>query len=160
METVVQWVRTSWTKRSRGHPGADRRNAAPTSFRLPSMRAPFVHEVFLNERDDFRPRFEARPGLPDRSTGCGVSLREEDGLLLVELVASPYGMPRRWRRPPVVRVADGEWLRWSINYRFAGTNGGEWSYRLDTFNVAHGTTSADVFLGAPTRHVDELAALR
>jgi hypothetical protein len=33
MEAVVQWVRTSWTKRSRGEPGAARRNAAPAAFR-------------------------------------------------------------------------------------------------------------------------------
>ncbi|WP_086828270.1 hypothetical protein [Allokutzneria sp. NRRL B-24872] len=33
-------------------------------------------------------------------------------------------------------------------------------YRLHTFNIAHATPSAEVFLGEPTRHVSELATLR
>ncbi|MFF1747797.1 hypothetical protein [Streptomyces mirabilis] len=64
------------------------------------------------------------------------------------------------RRSPAARLAPGEWLRRQVNYRFAGTHGGDWTYRLDTLNVAHGSATIDLFLGTPTRHVDELAALR
>lgn len=32
MDIVVQWVRTSWTKRSRGGPGATRCNALPEAI--------------------------------------------------------------------------------------------------------------------------------
>jgi hypothetical protein len=75
-------------------------------------------------------------------------------------MVNPFGMPRRWRRPPAVRLAPGEWLRWQINYRFIGSWGGEWAYRLDTLNLACGLVRADVFLGTPTRQVDERAYLR
>lgn len=62
-----------------------------------------------------------------------------------------------WRRSS---SGYGEWLRWQINYRFAGTGDGEWTYRLETLNVAYGLVPADIFLGAPTHHVKELAPLR
>ena len=69
-------------------------------------------------------------------------------------------MPRRWRRPPAVRIAPGDWLRWQVNYRFAGAHGGEWTYRLDTLNVTYGPAPVNLFLGHPSHRVSELAALR
>ncbi|MFE1443640.1 hypothetical protein [Streptomyces sp. NPDC058739] len=113
----------------------------------------------MREAEDFQPR-PVTHDLPDSSTDAGVLLREVDGLLRVQLVATPFGMPRRWRRPPAVRLARGEWLRWQINYRFTGPCGGEWTYRLDTLNIAHGHARPDLFLGTPTRYVNELASLR
>jgi hypothetical protein len=59
-----------------------------------------------------------------------------------------------------VRLRDGEWLRWQVNYRFAGTGDGDWTYRLDTVNVARGLAAAEVFLGVPARYVNEIAPLR
>lgn len=112
----------------------------------------------MRETDDFQPRCEVLAGLPDASSDAGVLLRESDGLLRVQLTVTPFGMPRRWRRPPAVRLARGEWLRWQVNYRFAGTHG--WTYRLDTLNLANGPAPTDHFLGTPTHHVDERAALR
>ncbi|MER5890593.1 hypothetical protein ABT160_42775 [Streptomyces sp. NPDC001941] len=160
MDTVIQWVRTSWTKRSRGGPEASRRNAAPTAFPLPLLAPPYVHEVLLREADGFQPRFVTREGLPDSVADIGVVLREDGGKLRVQPAVTPFGLPRRWRRPPAVRLARGEWLRWQVNYRFTGTHGGEWTYRLDTLNIAYGTAAADLFLGTPTRSFSELAALR
>lgn len=124
------------------------------------MRPPFVHQVLMNEHDDFQPHATARKGLPDTSSDSGVLLREDNGLLRVQLAVTPFGMPRRWRRPPAVRLTPGDWLRWQINYRFAGTHGGEWTYRLDTLNIANGPGPTNLFLGAPDHYVTELAALR
>ncbi|MEU3776828.1 hypothetical protein AB0F11_27195 [Streptomyces sp. NPDC032472] len=162
MEAVVQRVRTSWTKQSRGGREAARRNAAPVSFPLPDVPPPFVHEVLMDERDGFRPRSATRRGLPEAAGGfdAAVLLDESDGFLRVLPAVTPFGMPKRWRRPPAVRLARGEWLRWQINHRFAGTHGDLWTYRLDTFNVAYGPVGAGLFLGAPTRRVDERAVLR
>ena len=159
METIVQWVRTSWTKQSRGGAEAARRNSAPVGFRLPGQQAPFVHEVSMAEMDGYEPRSQTFAGL-GRTREAGLILRAEEGLLRVQLTVTPFGMPRRWRRPPAVRLRGGEWLRWQVNYRFAGTGDSDWTYRLDTVNVAYGLTAADVFLGVPTRHVKELAPLR
>ncbi|MFE9629402.1 hypothetical protein [Streptomyces sp. NPDC006463] len=78
----------------------------------------------------------------------------------IQLALTPFGMPRRWRRPPAVRLACGEWLRWQVNHRFAGSHGDAWTYRLDTFNIAHGPAQTELFMGTPTHYVNELAALR
>ncbi|MFD9062387.1 hypothetical protein ACFVZ3_12780, partial [Kitasatospora purpeofusca] len=68
MEHTVQWVRTSWTKRSRGGEGAARRNAAPVGFVLPSgpassahmvrsaLEVRTAHVVRMAEREGFAPR--------------------------------------------------------------------------------------------------------
>lgn len=155
----MQWVRTSWTKQSRGGPAATRRNAAPVGFRLPTARRPLVHVVTMDESTDFTPVSSLHEGTPSRSE---VVLTEVDGRLRVALVVTPYGMPRRWRRPPAVRLSPGEWVRWQVNYRFSWplARGGAWSYRLDTLNLAYGLSTVDLFTGTPTYHVDERALLR
>ncbi|MFI8281232.1 hypothetical protein ACIGBH_41570 [Streptomyces sp. NPDC085929] len=160
METVVQWVRTSWTKQSRGGLEASRRNATPVAFPLPFTSPPFVHEVLMDEVDAFKPRFVAHAVPLDSDADTSVLLQEDDGRLRIQLTVTPFGMPRRWRRPPAVRLAHGEWLRWQVNYRFAGSHGDAWTYRLDTLNIAYGPASTDLFMGTPTHHVNELAALR
>ncbi|WP_222426759.1 hypothetical protein [Amycolatopsis rhizosphaerae] len=114
----------------------------------------------MDEHDGFPPRSVTREGLPDSTSDATVLLREADGLLRVQPTITPFGLPRRLRRPPARRLARGEWLRWRINYRFTGSCGGEWTYRLDTLNIAYGPIRADLFLGTPTHQVDELASLR
>jgi hypothetical protein len=159
MEPVAQWVRTCWTKASRGGPGAARRNATPVAFSLPSGVGPLVHEVVMREGQDFVPQFDHRTDLP---TADEVELRPVDERLRVLLIASAWGMPRRHRRPPAVLLKPGQWLRWHINYRFSGgcPCGEEWSYRLDTLNLAHGPVAVDTFLGEPHQLVDERGFLR
>ncbi|MPY31294.1 hypothetical protein FNH09_08270 [Streptomyces adustus] len=156
MDVVVQRVRTSWTKESRGGPGAARRNAAPTAFSLPPSLSTALHEVAMRESDSFEPRMQVRD-----LSAPGAILREVDGLLRVDPPeVSMFAMPRRNRRPPAVRLAPGQWLQWLINYRFVGSCGGAWSYELETFNIVYGFAAPDVFLGVPTRRVDERRALR
>ncbi|MEV7026357.1 hypothetical protein [Kitasatospora sp. NPDC093558] len=156
MSLVVQRIRTSWTKASRGGPGAAIRNAAPTAFALPEGLTSALHAISMRESDAFAPHMS----VADLSDP-GVVLKESDGLLRVHRPeVTPFGMPLRNRRPPAVRLAPGEWLRWQINHRFAGGWEGAWTYRLDTFNIAYCPTSPDVFLGTPTHHIDELAYLR
>jgi hypothetical protein len=113
----------------------------------------------MAERDGFHPTATVHAGLGGAVEAAAI-LREEDGLLRVQLTVTPSGMPRRWRRPPAVRLRPGEWLRWQVNYRFAGTGDGSWTYQLQTLNVAYGPVPADIFLGTPSHHVQELAPLR
>jgi hypothetical protein len=159
MDAVVQWVRTSWTTRSRGGAAAARRNQAPLGFHLPEASLPFVHSVLMDEADRFEPHQELQPGVPSRSE---LDLKLVQGRLRVHLVVTPWGMPRRWRRPPAAHLASGDWMRWQVNYRFSWpmARGGAWSYRLDTLNIAHGAVPADIFLSIPPRTVSELAHLR
>ncbi|QKW23584.1 hypothetical protein HUT16_34825 [Kitasatospora sp. NA04385] len=161
MEITVQWVRTSWTKRSRGGAAAVRRNAAPEGFVLPPD-APgpgHLHTVRMREEDDFAPR-EAWE--PLRRSGLDLGLRERDGRLRVLPGILPlYGLPPRPRRPPAVRLLPGQWVRWQLNFRFSSSAGAQdWSYWLDTFNVAYGPVDAGVFRAEPTVLVDERGPVR
>jgi hypothetical protein len=155
---VVQWVRTSWSKRSRGGEAAARRNALPVGFPLPPGAPPLAHVVRMRERqDDFAPH----EGLVERGE-VDVRLREAEGRLGVMPRVQPlYGLPPRRRRPPAVRLEPGQWVRWQLNYRFSSASGvRDWSYWLDTFNIGYGVTGADVFLGRPSVVVDERGPLR
>lgn len=154
MDVVAQWVRTSWTKRSRGIADARRRNAVPVAFTLPEVVLPMSHEIVVDE--GLVPRWSVRHAAPDSDE---VELTEADGMLRVYLVAAPFGGPSRWRRPPAVRLAAGQWLRWQINYRFE-TCCSESHYRQDILNLAYGKASATVFHGTPLRRVDERVSLR
>ncbi len=159
MQPVVQWVRTSWTKASRGGPDATRRNVTPLAFPLPAGDGPLVHGIVMREGEDFVPHARHQAELPAADE---LDLRPVGRRLRIQLVASAWGMPRRHRRPPAVLLEPGEWLRWHINYRFsAGCScGAEWSYRLDTPNLAHGPVDLDAFLGEPHHLVDERGYVR
>ncbi|WP_327072180.1 hypothetical protein OG196_00695 [Kitasatospora purpeofusca] len=157
MEITVQWIRTSWTKQSRGGEAAARRNATPVGFAVPQDWASSAHVVRMHERDGFEPR-ESREEL----RGVDVGLREADGRLRVLPRVDPlFGLPPRPRRLPAVRLLPGQWVRWQLNYRFSSAAGvRDWSYWLDTFNVAYGPADADLFLSAPTVFIDECGPVR
>ena len=156
MDVTVQWVRTTWTKRSRGAPLADARNRAPVGFVLPAGPSPLLHEVLMAERNDFRPQFVVTEGLPARER---LHLRENGDALTVQL-RDGFGVPVRSHRPSVT-IQRGEWMRWQMNNRYSSATGmNDWSYELTTVNVAFGPGPRDAFLGSPHHVVDELAALR
>ncbi|WP_128819367.1 MULTISPECIES: hypothetical protein [Streptomyces] len=157
MEVTVQWIRTSWTKESRGGEAAARRNAVPVGFRVPPLSPTVAHVVRMHESDGFDP-FDGQEDLRK----VDVQLREDKGRLRVLPRVQPlFAIPPRPRRPPAVRLVPGQWVRWQLNYRFssaAGVRG--WSYWLDTFNIAYGPVKADVFLSPPTVLVDEQGPVR
>lgn len=163
-DIVVQHVQMWWTKQSRGGPAAVQRNRVPAAYPLTGEHLAAVHLVVHHESAGFDPRAETRgftsDGQGKRLRYAEVALDRDGDQLRVSLQPSAFGMPRRHRRPPAARLAAGQWLRWQINYRFVTVNGGEWHYRLDTFNVAFGIKAADLFLGESTRKIDERAILR
>ncbi|MFF1414555.1 hypothetical protein ACFVX6_33065 [Streptomyces sp. NPDC058289] len=157
MGITVQWIRTSWTKESRGGEAASRRNAVPAGFALSHDEASFAHVIRMHERDGFEPN-DSREDL----SKVDVQLHEPDGRLRVlPRVQSLFALPPRQRRPPAVRLIPGQWVRWQLNYRFSSALGIRgWSYWLDTFNIAYGPVNADVFLSTPTVFIDEQGPLR
>ncbi|MEU7019182.1 hypothetical protein ABZ990_00800 [Streptomyces sp. NPDC046203] len=176
MDITVQWVRTFWTKESRGGPAATRRNALPAGFPLPdevpygspgasgsfspplsSPSSGFAHYVEMAERDGFAPRPMVR-----NLDEVGLRLRDEgDRLRVLARVEPLCGVPPRRRRPPAVRLLPGQWVRWQLNYRFSSAVGlRDWLYWLDTFNIAYGPRDRDVFLTEPTVLIDERGSLR
>ncbi|WP_063798897.1 hypothetical protein [Nocardia sp. NRRL S-836] len=163
MDAVVQVVRTSWTKSSRGGNEAAVRNSAPVGFPLGGT-GPGVTEVRLREENGFAPEWgSVRADFWDanRWTVGDLSLKEQDGRLRVFVDDDKHYAPRRRRRPTAVRIRAGEWVRWQINHRYAGCAcGSQWRYSLVTVNVAYGVRDVGVFLGEPTKLVDERAWLR
>ncbi|WP_327393249.1 MULTISPECIES: hypothetical protein [unclassified Streptomyces] len=157
MEITVQWVRTSWTKASRGGEMAARRNATPVGFAVPPLEPSTAHVVRMRERDGFVPR-ESQEDV----RRVDVQLREAEGRLRIHPRVQPFlGLPPRRRRPPAVRLAPGQWARWQLNYRFSSMAGTQdWSYWLDTFNIAYGPVRAGAFLAEPDVYVDERGPLR
>lgn len=97
------WLRSGFGRRGRSsrEVGWLRRGVTRClwGFLLPVVEVPVVHEVVMDESGDFEPRESVRAGEPD---SAGVLLKEVDGRLRVEVVVTPFGMPRRWRRPPAV----------------------------------------------------------
>lgn len=161
MEITVQWVRTSWTKRSRGGAEAARRNGCPVGFRLPGpsrdASEPQAHVVRMREEHGFEP-----VGTFQDLDRVGVRLRESEGRLRVHPRIDPlFGLPPRRRRPPAVGLRPGQWVRWQLNYRFSSAAGmQDWAYWLDTCNIAYGPVAPDVFLGTPDFVVDEQGPVR
>lgn len=157
LEITVQWIRTSWTKQSRGGETAARRNAAPIGLAVPLGWASSVHAVRMHEGDGFEPQ-ESQEQL----RSANISLRETEGRLRVLPRVEPlFGLPPRPRRPPSVHLLPGQWVRWQLNYRFSSAAGvRDWSYWLDTFNVAYGPADANLFLSAPTVFVNECGPVR
>ncbi|MGQ4459730.1 hypothetical protein ACN6LN_002180, partial [[Kitasatospora] papulosa] len=91
MDITVQWIKTSWTKQSRGGEAAARRNAAPVGVSLPQVPPGFAHFVQMSERDGFEPR----PSQKDFRE-VGVSLRDEgDRLRVLARVEPLFGLPPR-----------------------------------------------------------------
>lgn len=154
MDVVAQWIRTSWTKQSRGGEAARRRGTVPIAFPLPELTTPMTHTITVDEH--LGTRTEVRHVAPGARE---VELSEENGLLRVHLVADQGGGPSRLRRAPAVRLAAGQWLRWRINYRFVPLCCGEPHYEQKILNLAYGRVSANVFQTTPAREVDERVAL-
>lgn len=126
MDITAQWVRTVWTKRSRGGAAAARRNAVPVGFPLPEVPLDRAHVVWVTERQDFTPE-ESRRDLD----GIPVSLPERDGGLRV-FARGGFGVPLRPRRPPAVWLRPGQWVGWQLDHRHSRSSGtADWSYSLD-----------------------------
>ncbi|MBW1597509.1 hypothetical protein [Streptomyces sp. JJ38] len=157
MEITVQWVRTSWTKESRGGESAARRNAAPIGFPLPHASSSLAHVVRMREENGFQPHVT----LEDLGK-ADVQLREVEGRLRVFPRVQPLlALPPRRRRRPAVRLAPGQWARWQLNYRFSSALGiRDWSYWLDTFNIAYGPVTTDLFCETPDFFIDERGPVR
>jgi hypothetical protein len=172
---VVQRVVTEWTKRSRGAPGAVRRNAVAEAFVLPPGVGGevLVHRVVAREQDDFVVQ-ETSGGLALPETGvlrldgsAGVRLEMMTGQLLVTGVTDVWCQCCRVFPPradrTVLRLKIGRWGRWRVNFRlWEDFNSSEWLYQKWVVNVAYlpGPPSRDLFQGTePAEVADDMVQL-
>jgi hypothetical protein len=155
VDVIVQRVKVTWTKRSRGRPGAALRHAVPVAFPLPSGRPPRFHDIVADEDDGFVPRLTVHDGGPPARV---FGLRPAGDTLQVRL-PNGFGVPVR-RHRPTVTLQRGEWVRWQLNNRSSSSTGmAGWYYSQTTVSVAFGPVPVDAFLGTAPHVVDELAAL-
>jgi hypothetical protein len=177
----VQYIRIFWTKASRGHARASRRNAVPRAFDLPadiiaSTEPTPVHAVSVEEANSFLPVRTADIWAGDGSRalriGCACIAFEATGLRLrFEYDESHGGAPARRRfdaqgtsallSEDVCLLSPGDWARIEWNGRFVDIDTGSWWYELQTVNVALAEDpSPDLFLTAnPTIVYSQLADL-
>jgi hypothetical protein len=60
-----------------------------------------------------------------------------------------------------VRLVPGQWVRWHSNHRFSNALGiRDSSYWRDTFDIAYGPATTDLFRGTPDFFVDEQHPVR
>lgn len=148
----VQLIRTSWTKLSRGMPGAGLRSGLPEAARLPGGLGDQMHELLFTEESGF--------SCVERVAAIDARIwvrRGDGGHLLVSLAEPKYrGVPRRGFRPQVP-LAPGEWVRWRYNWRWPGKD--TWFYEDEVWNIAHGDVDPGAFLGKPGSVVDERVSL-
>ncbi|RPF22245.1 hypothetical protein [Myceligenerans xiligouense] len=156
-DVVIQIVRVSWTKASRGAEGAAARRAAPLGLVLPDeLTTASFHQVVFDETDAFTPESRRLPSelLDDR-----IRIDIHDAGPVVR-VGPLFGFTYRGYHPSV-RLRPGRWVRWLQNARWTSATGhGDWRYTAETVNVAIAPVELGVFMGEPDKVIDERVSLR
>jgi len=145
--TVVQQIDTTWTKESRGAPGANKRNSTPQALRLHLEKTPpedctlIEHSLGFHERSGFE---EPRKSVAFESIKRGQIIRY--GAVLVQKEAdrlrvrwdntlADAGMPLRTEKSDVFELALNQWGRVIYNGRFSGMEGSFWWYQQRVLNI-------------------------
>lgn len=157
---VLQLISTSWTKRSRGGPWAQLRNATPLSLPLPLELAAdegaayWLHQVSFSEMHRFQDpsvRMDVWRGKATVEVEAFRMERTEDGvrvLLNHNRMGAPGGR-EEWsgntRGQPheeLFRLSSGEWGRAVYNQRELYFDSGEWGFNKYVLNVGllHGAS--------------------
>jgi len=170
---IIQRISTTWTKQSRGSPGAIKRNATPEALKLPLEELPREGCSFIEHGSSFHERsgFEdPRPSIVFENFSLerpmrlgGVLLQREAGRVRVswDYDSADVGMPlRQQKKNDVFELALNQWGRVTYNGRFNG-EGEIWWYRKTVLNVGlFEKATASVFVGSvPDVIVDKTASL-
>lgn len=126
---VIQRIESVWTKKSRGMPGSNKRNAIPRRLKLPDphfcRKELFLHEVGASEHCDFKlvSKVECRENW---NKYWSLKLVNENTSIRVQFAYEYYwhGMPNRgsyWRR--LFTLKTGEYGSLQINGRFTSYSG-------------------------------------
>lgn len=185
---VVQWLRTEWTKKSRGAPQATRRNATPHALTLPDLSAtlpasgqtPGTVAVWLppdgtaaaladsvaqNSRAKFPAHLVTYREAADFAPAEYLTRLARNQVRL-SMVGSADDAELRIHSSGLtftgLRLRLGETARFERNYRVGSLCGcgGEWRYFLNILNVYYGPYRQDVFLDRPTYLRQNLDSMR
>jgi hypothetical protein len=157
VDVVIQIVRVSWTKASRGGEGAAARSATPLGLALPgALTTASFHQVVFDETDAFTPQSRC---LPSELLDGRIRI-DAHGAGPVVRVGPLFGFTYCGYHPSV-RLRPGRWVRWLQNARWTSAAGhGDWHYTAETVNIAVAPVEPGVFMGEPDKVIDERASLR
>jgi hypothetical protein len=139
---IVQTIRSTWTKISRGAPGAISRNTVPECLpiSLPNMDLKdlrvLYHEIAFEEKTGFQ--------LPKEYIFINPGIVPQQGCITVERIANKVnvtykyhrslgGAPNRGVERRTIRADIGYWIQMRENGRFAWQ--GDWSYQKIVVNA-------------------------
>lgn len=139
--TLIQHIETIWTKKSRGMPVAQKRNAVPRILEIPNSNTEstglIIHKVIADEKNDFELNHELQ-SFNDRNKYWSFTFENENDLLLVYFAYTyfQHGQPKRdERRFKIFTLKLNDWGSFHINGRFTSYSGQH--YRQHFVNIAH-----------------------
>jgi hypothetical protein len=174
---IIQYIRTTWTKASRGGNNARRRNLLPRCLPLPlecfTARCA-VHRAEFSEHSEFRLVESVAKASSLFELGIRDLAMELDGdCLLVHLLRDPQNAAaanRVYRDEPgnvvdkirAFALQAGEWGQLRYNGRYVDFDTGHWWYEQSVCNIAlFSDVAADRFVATPpTKRFAEIARLR
>ena len=151
MLIIVQRIETTWTKRSRGMPGAKARNSVPKAFNIPVFNSTteglFIHEIRADESHNFELHQQSWYET-DLMKYWSLHFREESSLLRVFFTYDYYrhGQPKRnAHRQPIMKLDREAFACFCINGRFTSYSGQ--FYRQHFVNLAYvKSPTSNIFL--------------
>ncbi len=160
---IIQMICVRWTKKSRGAPGAERRNAVPKALPFTPADCNCLVEYYdFNEKNDFKQVLRERlifDHIPDRFYDLQLDY-QNDELAIGTHWDQRWAKPGRYDKTDALCLSIGQYGRLVVNWRSVDEHGEDsihW-YSQKTWNIAvvdHPTP--DLFI---TREPDQFCDLR
>ena len=150
---AVQHIRIIWTKQSRGMPQAQIRSLLSRKLMIGhDLKDKYTYCLYhMLEEKHFSCQissFIEKNTVPLLAGNC-LRLREENGQLILGLIADEFGQPYRYPRTETIRLQPNQCAQLSINHRYTSYSGQY--YSEDIYNVAYSEViKQDAFLNQPT----------
>lgn len=166
---VIQHIRCTWSKDSRGGRGASLRNAVPESLVVPATVdsvSCLLHEATYPEHADFRPTeihrvYSDLHEVPDGD----IAVRRHGDAVTVDFIRDRANRARARHgiRQRVFEIRAGEWGRLAFNGRYVTDwDTGTWCYAKSVYNVGlFSRWSPNIFVATlPCHEFREMRRLR
>ncbi len=150
---AVQHIRIIWSKQSRGMPQAQIRSLLPRNLMIGhDLKDKYNYCLYqMLEKTHFSCQTVSvihQDFIPLLAGNC-LRLREENGQLMLGLLANEFGQPYRYPKAEALRLQPNQSAQLSINHRYTSYAGQY--YSEDIYNVVYGEViKQDAFLNQPT----------
>ncbi|GAA3763525.1 hypothetical protein [Micromonospora maritima] len=157
---LIQRVRVRWSAAARGAPAANARRGLNQPVALPRDLPEgdvVIHDVLVDEADDYTPRHEVLTGSPGRAHAVGLWLSRREVTLGVDRLPTWAAYPHPRASSHLFALAPGQVGRYRANFRFTGCScSPSWYFEDWVVHVSHGLVDRDRFeQGRPDRDLDD-----